>query len=688
MIVVLTHCLLHVQNDRSPEDSKNSGSIETAPSFSLFNQSFDSFGDGHYFNVDSTLQNDSFGMGRIASVDPDAATQILRTTSANFSQQLLATNSGALTLDYSPVNSFGNVSAAGPSRRSGNTMVVGGPELSSSPTHDLNFYRSHSNSGGAPRSGPLDDSHLRMSVGSFGLGVASMPYSRSYGEGPVRAPSYYYGPGRMLEASAGSPMFYSFLAKYRTAFEDCYFLLPGLKAALFESAFPKKDDAATLVASETGNAKSMFGEPSPQEVEIARRRVESSIFAFGGNPNSRDLISKNQQALEKSSIFRTTNEATEKQQSATVTPGSTASQKDNVHLVQLRPKSRYEEELPGRYYENESRLSWEFEESPPIEIRQDMDDGEDDIDDSDSAKKAYAQSNSKGHEGTNESVDGKSESNDGEKLSSSTPSSPQPKMRYRCKLCGQPKQNHTCPFQQSLARNIGIMVFPAVNAFAANEPGTLAPPLTEMNNFVDTREPGSNDSSPGRPSPDRSRSRVPSMAPVSSTTQVTPESMKSSPRTNIQSPSSYVALRTPSRHATPSRHPMNSGKKRSFTALNGNEEEKDLLFMESLELKIEQFRVVTPCKALNAPDAFSYPSLPLPYAQRKRLSDNLFALSNEVPKLTDECAQVLREAREKDMWDLAVAELMTQVIVIIHCADGDACFEGLRQYLLTLGIAC
>ena len=136
---------------------------------------------------------------------------------------------------------------------------------------------------------------------------------------------------------------------------------------------------------------------------------------------------------------------------------------------------------------------------------------------------------------------------------------------------------------------------------------------------------------------------------------------------------------------------MSSGtgsRKRSYATLNGQPEERDLLFLESMELKVEQFRVVTPSKVLSAPEAFCYPSLPLPYAQRKRLSDNLFALSNEVPKLTDECAQVLREAREKDMWDLAVAELMTQVIVIIHCADGDGRFEGLRQYLLTLGIAC
>ena len=120
----------------------------------------------------------------------------------------------------------------------------------------------------------------------------------------------------------------------------------------------------------------------------------------------------------------------------------------------------------------------------------------------------------------------------------------------------------------------------------------------------------------------------------------------------------------------------------------GSTEHGDLLFIEPMELKPEQFRVVSQSKSRKSSDAYVYPALPLPYAQRKRLSDNLFSLSNEVPKLTDECAQVLREAREKDMWDLAVAELMTQVIVIIHCSERDCRFEGLRQYLLTLGIAC
>jgi len=68
-------------------------------------------------------------------------------------------------------------------------------------------------------------------------------------------------------------------------------------------------------------------------------------------------------------------------------------------------------------------------------------------------------------------------------------------------------------------------------------------------------------------------------------------------------------------------------------------DQNDLLFVEEMELKPEQFRLVTPSKMIeDNPDAFTYPALPLPYAQRKRLSDNLFSLSKEIPQLTDECA--------------------------------------------------
>ena len=74
--------------------------------------------------------------------------------------------------------------------------------------------------------------------------------------------------------------------------------------------------------------------------------------------------------------------------------------------------------------------------------------------------------------------------------------------------------------------------------------------------------------------------------------------------------------------------------------------------------------------------------------EQKRLSDNLFSLSREVPQLTDEVAAVLREAQEKDLWDLAVAELMPQVVAVVHCQDGDSRFDGLPWYMLTLVISC
>lgn len=410
---------------------------------------------------------------------------------------------------------------------------------------------------------------------------------------------------------------------------------------------------------------------------MARRRVESSVFAFGGNPNREKTV----QVADKNSIFRGKNEAL-KQESATVTPASSTSPAGSNHAL---AKTKYQQELPGRYYENESRLSWEFEESPPVEV--------DLHDDAGPGKRDASQSRSPLQGDSKETTRENGAKSSGDDASGRRPSSgsPQPKMRYRCKLCGQPKQNHTCPYQQSLARSIGVMVFPSVNAFTAIEPGTVAPALSDMNNFVDGgRDTGSNDSSPSRPTPDRIR-RLNTAATVTGTTQVTPESMRSSPR-QLHSPASFATGtpgQTPSRRGGVARNSMAqlSGRKRPYSHMDGSDDPCDLLFMESMEIKPEQFRLVTESKQSKGGDRYNYPSLPLPYAQRKRLSDNLFSLSNEIPKLTDECAQVLREARERDLWDLAVAELMTQVVVILHCPDGDNRFEGLRQYLLTLGIA-
>ena len=729
-----------------------------APSFSLFNQSFDSFGDtAQYFNVggplDAALQSTSFGAGPIGSTDNDKGDQLQLHRSmsgGNYSQQLLGgSGSGALTFGMSPNNSFGN----GPSSiRTSNITLLGGQDgRSASPTQVLGMYRSYSG-GASPRSkgGPLDDSHLRMSGGgSFGAPSIGNSYTRSFGaEGPP-PPGHFrnnsMGPGP-LEPTDGPPHFYIFLKKYKGAFKELTFLLPGLKAALLETPETVKtesnlDDASkgqgrdrsvstnekvshvldcfpcwplisiASLRSQNNNLSNMnrgYSDPSPQDIAIAVRRIASAVCAFGGTIMG-DRASLAQQKLNSQSIFREkdgdTNAASQSTSPATA-PGSRG---------QSRLKMKYDEQLPSRYYENDNRLSWEFEENPPVEDvneedEEDMDLDENNGDDDGDNTKKNGVSDGKGeNQDGPESADGSKQTSDedGKKAAAPSPAGDQPKMRYRCKLCGQPKQNHTCPYQQSLARSIGAMVYPAVNAFTSAEPGILAPALSEMNNFVisGSESVSSVETSPSRPTPDRIR-RLNQTLPTN-TNQVTPESMRSTAR-GSNSPISAISTgsATPQRSRTPgssSRKVRSHGmaqrfmggspgssprKKRTHAQMGGSEDQGDLLFVESMELKPEQFRMVTQSKVVSSPDAFTYPALPLPYAQRKRLSDNLFSLSKEVPQLTDECASVLREAREKDLWDLAVAELMTQVVVVVHCQDGDARLEGLRRYLLTLGIAC
>ena len=442
-----------------------------------------------------------------------------------------------------------------------------------------------------------------------------------------------------------------------------------------------------------------YGEPNPQDIAIAVRRVASAVCAFGGT-NLGDRISDSQPKNPNQSIFR------EKSgDAATVTPSSSAATSPG----RSRQRAKYDEALPGRYYENDNRLSWEFEENPPIEegVAEDREEspGVKKEEDGETEEKSKTNSSDDGEDEEGHADAGDASSQAEQESGKKTPTqsgagNDQPKMRYRCKLCGQPKQNHTCPYQQSLARSIGTMVYPAVNAFTSAEPGILAPALSEMNNFIGSAESVSSaEASPSRPTPDRMR-RLGQGLP-SSSAQVTPESLRGTTR-GANSPSTISSGgATPQRNRTPgssrrrvreigSRFTPGSSarKKRSHAQMGGSEDQGDLLFVEATDLKPEQFRIVTQSKAVNSPTAFTYPALPLPYAQRKRLSDNLFSLSKEVPQLTDECASVLREAREKDLWDLAVAELMTQVVVVVHCQDGDSRFDGLRRYLLTLGISC
>lgn len=211
--------------EKSPGGNK-AGLIDIAPSFVLFNQSFDSFGDGNYFNVESSLQADSFGMARTSSIEnPEAHGSLLKKNSSvgATSQQLLTAGSGALTIGFSPVNSFGNPSA--PSRRGGNMMVLDG--RSPSPTQVLGMYRSYSG-GGNMRPEMMEDPQMRGNS-SFGG-----PH-RSFGG---ESSPYYTHRG---DQDNGEPPFYGLLRKYKLAFKDCTFLLPGLKAALLEPPSDKME---------------------------------------------------------------------------------------------------------------------------------------------------------------------------------------------------------------------------------------------------------------------------------------------------------------------------------------------------------------------------------------------------------------------------------------------------------------
>ena len=276
-----------------------------------------------------------------------------------------------------------------------------------------------------------------------------------------------------------------------------------------------------------------------------------------------------------------------------------------------------------------------------------------------------------------------------------------PKMKYRCKLCGQPKQNHTCRYQQSLQRSIGIMVYPASNAYNANEPGNLAPALVEMNNFTMLElESLSTETSPSRPMLEFKRRSPPNVTPDSLClviNQSKRESMNSrnSPRSPLSGNSTPHG--TPFRRKPDGHLVVPTGAKQlrrgDYSGLNGfgYDLSADLVFLDTMEVKPEQYRNVTQSSKQTTTSKqgdYKYPALPLPYGQRKRLSDSLFSMSKEIEGLTDECAVVLREARQKGMWDLAVSELLTQVVVVLHCQDNDNTLDGLRGYLLSLGISC
>ena len=296
---------------------------------------------------------------------------------------------------------------------------------------------------------------------------------------------------------------------------------------------------------------------------------------------------------------------------------------------------QYESRLHRRYHLNGSQISWDSEEHPPIYVES-SEGLQQQPSDADviqlSPDGSTAQDDS-----TTETPSPESECGDDQR-----------KMRYRCKLCGQPKQNHSCPYRQAMQRSIGVSVYPAVNAYTACEPGYLAPALSDMNNFVDRSEDGF------------------LFEPMNASHQ--------SPHAPEMTPPCTGSVISENRN------------KRKYSEVN---EHKPVIrqvspFVQTESLYREQYRAVS---SLPKNDDFQYPPLPLSFQERKKLSDTLFALSKEIHNLHEEVASILHQARERNLWDMAVAQVMTQVVVALYCGEGDKRLDGLHHYLLGIGIS-
>jgi hypothetical protein len=276
--------------------------------------------------------------------------------------------------------------------------------------------------------------------------------------------------------------------------------------------------------------------------------------------------------------------------------------------------------------------------------------------------------------------------------------------KYRCKRCGQPKQNHDCPHQPFLQRSIGVMVYPAANSYTAAEPGTIARPLTQMNNFVsydsdqNSHKNNNNNNNNDFHHQQKHHQNIPvteitpgafhrcttTVVPMShhhhSSATVTPSGL-TQPSTSSsanhyhnhhndspQSELSYGGVHPPpSDDATddddvPLRiilsSSSSSGQKRSHASMDtstSTTRPSSFPLVASLSLRPEHYRAVTSQRSDTHPTTsstpnsrccFTYPNIPLTFSARQRLADTLFCLAQDVhPTMTRDCAAVLRVAR-------------------------------------------
>jgi hypothetical protein len=410
-----------------------------------------------------------------------------------------------------------------------------------------------------------------------------------------------------------------------------------------------------------------YREPmDPHELTIASRRVGAAICAFGGS-----IKPKHVPIPMTSSIFRPKDILTG----------------DSTNKGELVSFQAYEERLRNRYQMNSTHISWDVEENPPVDsvdANQTRNDILAHMNTNESHSPMARKSESESSSGKDASIDMLSPYSSVVEMTSNGT-----KMKYRCKLCGQPKQNHSCPYRHSMQRSIGITVHPAVNSFTAHEPGALTVPLSEMNNFVSYDSDHGSSESTRLMSTNQGIEKHPC-----SHESITPETfgpeVPRSPQSSVSPHASSLETVVPVCD-TSDKSGVDTDRKRSHSEMAMDKEvnhDVSRPFIEEIQLRPEQYRAVTDSKQPTAAGGYQYPTIDLTFTERSRLSDTLFVLSRSVPHLTEECSTMLNDARTKDSWDLAVAELLTQLVVGTYCQEGDRCLDGLQQYLLSLGIAC
>lgn len=421
--------------------------------------------------------------------------------------------------------------------------------------------------------------------------------------------------------------FYQFLQMLSPAFEGCTFLLPWLRASETKSKVN-----VSLYGSFELNQGTLFRTmptgPSESDLAAAKKRIQSAICAFGGTIHSKleeqhppveKVVSVSIQNS-KSSIFRSCSDNASKPSSSLSTPKRKRKNKSVLR------REKYEKKLRDQYFENGNRLSWDVQHSIKLTL---------------SGAKTFDE------EDNSDSLSTKASTNTDKDVETNRPT------KYKCTLCGALKKKHVCTNQPTILRSIGVNVYPAVNAYTADEPGLLTCALSEMNNFITsssngicgltTEEVGSE------------FNKVPSQIQVTSSKFVKPHLRKT------------IIGSDPSK---------------------AEEENHDLVFQPSMEITNDQYLNVN---SIPTDRDYTYPAVPLTFGQRKSMSDALLSMSKPIPELTRACALILKDARnrKKNQWDQAVAELMAQVLCILKCSSSkDYSLEGLKRYLTEFAISC